>query len=62
MQKVDEAYANIELLMRTNGTLPSIPNRPQMPAFCSGPDTTLYILGGCTVQACCSFIFLKLKK
>ena len=47
---MDEAYANMESMMRSNGTLPSLPNRPTMPAFCSGPDTTLYILGGCTVQ------------
>uniref|UniRef100_A0A915DKQ0 Pepsin inhibitor-3-like repeated domain-containing protein n=1 Tax=Ditylenchus dipsaci TaxID=166011 RepID=A0A915DKQ0_9BILA len=49
-EKVDAAYANIDVLMQKNGTLPVIPNRPLMPAFCASNQTTLYILGGCTVQ------------
>ncbi|KAI1702137.1 pepsin inhibitor-3-like repeated domain-containing protein [Ditylenchus destructor] len=49
-EKVDAAYANLDAIMQKNGTLPVIPNRPIMPGFCVSNETTLYILGGCTVQ------------
>lgn len=47
---MDQAYASMEAIVAKNGTLPVIPNRPMMPAFCASNETTLYILGGCTVQ------------
>lgn len=47
---MDAAYANIDTVLQKNGTLPALPTRPMMPAFCASNETTLYILGGCTVQ------------
>uniref|UniRef100_A0A7E4VKX4 Pepsin-I3 domain-containing protein n=1 Tax=Panagrellus redivivus TaxID=6233 RepID=A0A7E4VKX4_PANRE len=49
-KKIDEAFANAENLERTNATIPPMPLRPAMPAFCSKSDTTMYIFTGCTVQ------------
>lgn len=49
-QKIDEAFDKAEEIEKNNSTAPPMPVRPTMPGFCSGPDTTLYIFGGCTVQ------------
>uniref|UniRef100_A0A1I8AD94 Pepsin-I3 domain-containing protein n=1 Tax=Steinernema glaseri TaxID=37863 RepID=A0A1I8AD94_9BILA len=49
-KKIDEAFANAGKIENANSTIPPMPVRPVMPSFCTGPDTTLYILPGCTVQ------------
>jgi len=49
-KKIDEAFANAEVLEKSNSTIPPMPIRPSMPSFCSKPDTTLYVFAGCTVQ------------
>uniref|UniRef100_A0A914QBX8 Pepsin inhibitor-3-like repeated domain-containing protein n=1 Tax=Panagrolaimus davidi TaxID=227884 RepID=A0A914QBX8_9BILA len=49
-KKIEDAFANAEKLEQTNSTIPPMPLRPSMPAFCSKSDTILYIFGGCTVQ------------
>jgi hypothetical protein len=30
--------------------MPTLPQRPPLPSFCTSNETTLYILGHCTVQ------------
>uniref|UniRef100_A0A0N5AHM4 Pepsin-I3 domain-containing protein n=1 Tax=Syphacia muris TaxID=451379 RepID=A0A0N5AHM4_9BILA len=49
-EKIEEAFKNVDNVASKNGTLPPVPMRPVMPAFCTGKDTTLYIFAGCTVQ------------
>ncbi|TMS34456.1 hypothetical protein L596_002045 [Steinernema carpocapsae] len=49
-KKIDEAFSNAENVEKANATIPPMPIRPVMPSFCTGADTTLYILPGCTVQ------------
>ncbi|CAI4231740.1 unnamed protein product [Auanema sp. JU1783] len=48
--KIDEAFENAEKIEANNSTIPPMPIKPNMPTFCTGPDTTMYIFGGCTVQ------------
>ncbi|VDM32956.1 unnamed protein product, partial [Toxocara canis] len=43
-------FPNVDNIAEKNSTIPSMPVHPQMPNFCSGPDTVLYIFPGCTVQ------------
>ncbi|CAD5216169.1 unnamed protein product [Bursaphelenchus xylophilus] len=47
---IGEVYAQAEVYNGTAVTLPSLPPRPTIPAFCTGNETTLYVLGSCTVQ------------
>ncbi|KAK0394775.1 hypothetical protein QR680_000927 [Steinernema hermaphroditum] len=47
-KKIDEAFANADNVDKVNATIPPMPIRPVMPSFCTGADTTLYILPGCT--------------
>ena len=59
MKKIDEAFANAEVLEKSNSTIPPMPIRPSMPSFCSKPDTTLYIFAGCTVQVIITTLIYK---
>lgn len=42
---IGEAFAHADLLNDPNATLPALPPRPSVPGFCTGNETTLYILG-----------------
>ncbi|EYC45785.1 hypothetical protein Y032_0417g1110 [Ancylostoma ceylanicum] len=48
--KISDALENADLIESTNTTVPQMPAKPAVPAFCSGKDTTIFIFGGCTVQ------------
>ncbi|CAD6188951.1 unnamed protein product [Caenorhabditis auriculariae] len=48
--KIDDAFDKAEENEAKNATVPPMPVKPSMPAFCTGPDTTLYIFGSCSVQ------------
>lgn len=49
LQKLNDAFSPTNFL--TNSTsVPIMPIRPNLPSFCTGNDTTLYILGACTLQ------------
>ncbi|KAL6735012.1 hypothetical protein Aduo_005492 [Ancylostoma duodenale] len=48
--KISDALENADIIESANTTVPQMPARPTVPAFCSGKDTTLFIFGGCTVQ------------
>ncbi|CAD5211652.1 unnamed protein product [Bursaphelenchus okinawaensis] len=47
---IGEAYAQADIYNGTAAVLPTLPPRPTIPSFCTGNETTLYVLGSCTVQ------------
>ncbi|CAI5454901.1 unnamed protein product [Caenorhabditis angaria] len=48
--KINEAFDKAEENEAKNATVPPMPVRPSLPAFCTGADTTMYIFGACSVQ------------
>ncbi|KAI6184369.1 hypothetical protein M3Y97_00588700 [Aphelenchoides bicaudatus] len=48
-KKVADAFSTISFLSNVTN-IPAMPKRPNLPSFCTSNETTLYVLGTCTVQ------------